>query len=348
MAGEMTAQAPTSREESDIDFSDPPARPIPDPNVNAAIQTLSSCLKESQSGSALTTAPAGFDDALYSLSSSDCISQAFQLKGFWTWLAYFLATKDTVNCDALSQTLSGFSPDTLSYVAAHVSQVKAETSLTQRIEHTLWVAKRGSQRRAQLQQTGILDFPPKPSITPSSPSEPNPRKRPRIQSSNCPNRTTDVTVQSSSYNMVSDTTQRDIASTVGNPSASQQNEEVETFDDTSLLTFNIDSRYTYAYPNAGNIPSVFNQDLGDIIVRNGYNASIFLSFPTDPSRCRLVLDIEASEVVHLAMKLYGAEIVKIEQERQRAFKLQSGANVEIMGTAKLRKTKPKQLQAVSS
>ncbi|KAH7211350.1 hypothetical protein DER44DRAFT_658381 [Fusarium oxysporum] len=322
-----------------VDSSDPQAHSIPVQNetVNAIIQKLSAYLKAPPRGAA-STAPAGLDEALQGLGSSDLISRAFQSQGFWSWLAYFLATKDTDQFDALSQTLSSILPGILSEIAGHVSRVEVELSLIQRIQHTLWVAKRGTQRRGQLQQAGIRDFPPNPSTITSSLLEPDSRKRPRAQSLDNTDAPAGVTGRPVSYNMdvVSDIAQDDTVGTVRYPTPGQPTEGLQ-INNTGNLMFNIDPRHNYAYPNASNIPSVFESDLGDMIIRSGYTASILVSVPPDPTQCRLVLDVEASAVMPLAMKLYGAQIVEIEQ--QRAFRLSSGACVGIMGTVKLTKTK---------
>ncbi|PNP84288.1 hypothetical protein FNYG_02361 [Fusarium nygamai] len=340
ISGEMTGQIPPTQEGSDVDSSDQRARPISvqNENLNAIIQKLSVYLKAPPRG-LVSTAPAGFDEALQGLGSSDSISRAFQSQGFWSWLAYFLATKDYDQFDGLSQTLSGIPPNILSEIAGHVSRVEVELSLIQRIEHTLWIARRGAQRRGQLRQAGIRDFPPEPSAIPSSLLEPDSRKRPRAQSLDRIDDPTGVTERPISHNMdmVSDILQEDTVDTVHYPTAGQPTEVLQTLNNTSRPMFNIDPRYNYAYPNASNIPSVFESDLGDMIVRNGYNASILVSIPPDPTQCRLVLDVEAPAVVPLAMKLYGAQIVEIEQ--QRAFRLPSGACMGIMGAAKLTRTK---------
>ncbi|KAF5025439.1 hypothetical protein F66182_2462 [Fusarium sp. NRRL 66182] len=330
----MTGQA-SNEEGPGFDSSGLRAPPVPAQNeaVNAITQKLSAYLQAPQGP--VSTAPAGFDEALQAIRSSEplnSISLAFQRRGFWSWLAYFLAAKDADQFDGLFQSLSGLPLATLSDIAGHVSRASVEPSLIQRIQNTLWTAKRGNQRRS------ILDFPSAPSTIPSPSLESDSRKRPRAQSLDNPDDPTGVTGRPSSYNMTSDTTQTDNASTVCHPAAGQPTGELRTLDDTSRPMSNPDPRYSYAYPNASSIPSVFEPELGDMIVRNdNYTASIFVALPPDPTQCQLVLDVEAPMVVPLAMKLYGAQIV--ETERQRAFRLSSGASVGIIGTVKLTKTK---------
>lgn len=138
--------------------------------------------------------------------------------------------------------------------------------------------------------------------------------------------------------MALDTTLRtSIANNVPYTAAAQhttghQNPEPET----SLPMFNVNATYEYAYPNAVNLLSAFKKRLCSIIIRRGYEASIMVSFPQDPTQCRLVLDVKASEVVPLAMKLYGAEI-RLKQQR-RAVILPSGICMTIFGMLRLDET----------
>ncbi|KAF6515368.1 hypothetical protein HZS61_005274 [Fusarium oxysporum f. sp. conglutinans] len=125
------------------------------------------------------TAPAGFDDALNALESPDHIVQVFLSRGFWCWLAYFLATKDPKTQPPLS--LSGIPYDTLSVIAGLVSEAPVDDTLVKRIQSTLWVARRGSTRRSDLSKAGISGFPPRPSTMPVSHPEANSLKRPRGQ-----------------------------------------------------------------------------------------------------------------------------------------------------------------------
>lgn len=190
---------------------------------------------------------------------------------------------------------------------------------------------------AQLEQMGIVDYPPKHPIPPSSPANSNPRKRQRLESSNYSDRQADATRHPSSSYMASDATlQRDVVDSTSHTAAGLQGVDLETLVNTSFPTFNVDARYEYAYPSAGNIPSVFRKKFSDIIVRRGYEASILISFPPSPAHCQLVLDVEASAVVRLAMKSYGAEIC--EEARQRSLVLPSGASAAIRGSVKLRAT----------
>ncbi|RFN47207.1 hypothetical protein FIE12Z_8549 [Fusarium flagelliforme] len=312
--GGMTCQAP-GQGGPGLNSSDPGG-------VEAITQVLSDYLKTEQPESYLSKAPNGFDDALKELDASDSISLAFRRRGFWPWLAYSLAD----NIEHLDETLRRVSPDDLSNIVDNVSKVSVAPSLVQRIEHTLWSSKRKGRRRALLERAGIFDFPCATSSMslPSPPS--NAQKRPRAPSLDDPDEITDVT---------SETTQTDNVNRVRNtprPTAG-----LHVHDHASQPIFIVDPQCNYSYPNASTIPLVFEQELGDIIVRSGYTASIFASFPPDPAECRLWLNVEASAVVPLAMKLYGIQIVEMEQ--QRAFTLPGGASVGIIGSVKLTKTK---------
>ncbi|RBR06914.1 uncharacterized protein FIESC28_10885 [Fusarium coffeatum] len=282
-------------------------------------QQLSDYLREKQTD--ISRAFDGIDSALQALDRSESISSTFQDCGFYSWLAYVLASRGDKHLD---ETLRKISPDNLSTIADNVSKVSVESSITQRVQHTLWDSRRAKARRAQLERVGI-----------SFPS--NARKRPRVQSLDNHDELSVVTRLPNTNNMTSDTTQTDNANPVSHPAAPQPTEELHTLDQASRPIFIADPEWNYSYPNASKIPSVFESELGDIIVRSDYTASIFASFPRDPAKCRLWLDVEASAVVPLAMKLYGIQIVEMEQ--QRAFTLPGGASVGIIGSVKLNKTK---------
>lgn len=146
----MTGQVHPTQNAPGVDSSDLGAPPLAtqDEFVTVITQKLSAPLTAPPRGP-VSTAPAGLDEALQELGSSDPISHVFEAQGFWSWLAYFFATKSASQSKDLSQALSNIPPDILSGIARHVSQVEVELSLTQRIQHTLWLAKRGPQRRCE-------------------------------------------------------------------------------------------------------------------------------------------------------------------------------------------------------
>ncbi|KAH7208442.1 uncharacterized protein BKA55DRAFT_529765 [Fusarium redolens] len=302
----------------------------PNQTINDITQKLSGYLTATHSPP--FTAPVGFDDALNDLGSPDPIAQVFQSRGFWSWLAYFLATKDPKTQPPLS--LSGIPYDTLSVIACHVSEVPVEKTLLKRIQITLWVARRGASRRCE---AGISGFPSCPSTMPMPSPEPNPRKRPRGQFLEDPDDPAHVAQRPRSNNTISGTPRTDTTNSVYHPAAGQPTEELHTFDHLSQPMLNVDPPDGYAYPDARRIPSVFRPELGDMIARNGHKASIFASFPPDAAKCRLLLNIEAAEVSPLVMRLYGIQIVEIEQ--QRAFSLPGGVNAAISGSVQFTKTK---------
>ncbi|KAF6515228.1 hypothetical protein HZS61_005134 [Fusarium oxysporum f. sp. conglutinans] len=161
----------------DVSISEPCSISDPNKTVDAITKKLSVYLAAKHSPP--FTAPAGFDDALNALESPDHIVQVFLSRGFWCWLAYFLATKDPKTQPPLS--LSGIPYDTLSVIAGLVSEAPVDDTLVKRIQSTLWVARRGSTRRSDLSKAGISGFPPRPSTMPVSHPEANSLKRPRGQ-----------------------------------------------------------------------------------------------------------------------------------------------------------------------
>ncbi|RKK08183.1 hypothetical protein BFJ65_g16843 [Fusarium oxysporum f. sp. cepae] len=153
----MTGQAPSQAGPS-VSISEPCSISDPNKTIDDITEKLSVYLAAKHSPP--FTAPAGFDDALNGLASPDRIVQVFQSQGFWCWLAYFLATKDPKAQPPLS--LSGIPYDTLSVIAGHVSEAPVEETLVQRIQSTLWVARRGPTRRC-----GHFRLPsPSPQATP--------------------------------------------------------------------------------------------------------------------------------------------------------------------------------------
>ncbi|KAL3590728.1 hypothetical protein FPOAC2_12929 [Fusarium poae] len=183
-------------------------------DTDTVTQQLSACLQAPQ-GHPPFIAPAGFDEALSS-DHSEPISKAFKQRGFWPWLAYFLATKNGDKLNHLFESLSALPPDMVSDIAGRVASVPVEPTLVMRLQNTLWTARRGAQRRVQLQQLGIHDFPSAPISSPLS--EPSPRKRPRVQSLIHSDNTTNVIDRRNFHSIVSDTTQVGDVNTVLLPS----------------------------------------------------------------------------------------------------------------------------------
>ncbi|PTD06236.1 hypothetical protein FCULG_00011729 [Fusarium culmorum] len=304
-------------------------------DVDTITQQLSACLQTPQ-GNPPFIAPVGFDEALSATDHSEPISKAFKQRGFWPWLAYFLVTKNGDKLSYFFECLSALPLDIVSDIAGRVASVPVEPTLVMRLQNTLWTARRGSQRRSQLQQLGIHDFPPAPTSSPLP--EPSPRKRPRVQPLHNYDNTTSVIDRRNFHSIVSDIPQTGDANTPYYPARDKPVEWPRIVENTNPWTPDPDSLHNYAYPNASKIPLVFSPELGDMIVRNeNFTASIFASFPSNPDRCRLVLDIEAGMVAPLAMKLYDAQVV--ETGRQRAFRLPSGAILEIMSAVRLTNTK---------
>ncbi|RMI97936.1 hypothetical protein CDV36_016174, partial [Fusarium kuroshium] len=112
--------------------------------AEALVQALSNCLTEQQPESQLKRAPAGLDRAIESFGSSNNTSRVFQTKGFWAWLAYFLATSQHTD---IERNLSELSVSALQYVATEISKFRADSSLVTRIEHTFYVSNRAAKRR---------------------------------------------------------------------------------------------------------------------------------------------------------------------------------------------------------
>jgi hypothetical protein len=104
---------------------------------------------------------------------------------------------------------------------------------------------------------------------------------------------------------------------------------------TGFSMFHIDPVYQWAYPTTDNLASVFEKTLSDLIVRTNSHACITASIP--PGKCcQLIFDVEASVVVHLAMKLYGMEIR--ERAHWRAIVHPNGSSARIDNSVTLEET----------
>lgn len=100
--------------------------------------------------------------------------------------------------------------------------------------------------------------------------------------------------------------------------------------------FQIDPVYQWAYPDTGNLGSVFEKTLSDLIVRTNSRACVTASIPPGTDRCQLIFDVEASVVVRLAMKLYGIEIR--ERAQRRAMVHPNGSSARIDNSVTLEET----------
>ncbi|KAG7413312.1 hypothetical protein Forpi1262_v017122 [Fusarium oxysporum f. sp. raphani] len=234
----------------DISISEPCSISDPNKTIDAITKKLSVYLAAKHSPP--FTAPAGFDDALNALESPDHIVQVFLSRGFWCWLAYFLATKDPKTQPPLS--LSGIPYDTLSVIAGLVSEAPVDDTLVKRIQSTLWVARRGSTRRSDLSKAGISGFPPRPSTMPVSHPEANSLKRPRGQFFEDPDEPAQVAQRPRLNNTILDTT-----IPVSLPAAGQPTQELHSLDHISQPMLKVNPPDGYKWPDARRIPSVFPQ-----------------------------------------------------------------------------------------
>ncbi|KNB18262.1 hypothetical protein FOXG_15971 [Fusarium oxysporum f. sp. lycopersici 4287] len=179
--------------------------------------------------------------------------------------------------------------------------------------------------QTELRKAGIYGFPPRP------------LKRPRGQFLEDPDDPAQVAKRLRPNNTIPGTPRIDITTPVSHPAAGQPTQELHSLDHISQPMLKVNPPDGYEWPDARRIPSVFFPELGDMIARNGHKASIFALFPPDAAKCRLLLNIEAAKVSPLVMRLYGIQIVEIEE--QRAFALPGGVNAIISGSAQFTNTK---------
>ncbi|KAF4467288.1 hypothetical protein FALBO_5852 [Fusarium albosuccineum] len=307
------------------------------------VRALSSCLTEPQALNQLRRAPDGFDKAVETLHSSNGTSRAFQARGFWTWLAYFLATSRD---NSIEQDLSQLPSPTLQYVITEVSKVGADSSLVTRIQHTFHTSRRAARRRKLFQDNNIKlpDLPSSPACEPpfSSPephSPPSPRES-SLQSSspepNPPKRLRLDPLQQNQDRQIGRS--RDIPPNSTGTDVLQQGgvsgiRLARHNDVRELPIFEPIPRYERAYPKAMNLPFVFPHDLCTTIVKKDGRASLMISIPPDPRDCRLVLDISAEEVQYFASGLFGVRIRIRNQQRVAVF--ENGTTMVILCSMKL-------------
>ncbi|KAM0339499.1 hypothetical protein ACHAPU_010904, partial [Fusarium lateritium] len=117
--------------------------------------------------------------------------------------------------------------------------------------------------------------------------------------------------------------------------ANTDHENTPLFGDLRLPPFPIDPTICHAYPQAINLPLVFNQDLATSIVQHNYKSSLLLWLPTPP-QCKIVMDIDSVSLAYLALKFYNVQIKEIGQ--QRAIGNEAGMRMRIAGTITLEGT----------
>ncbi|KEY75300.1 hypothetical protein S7711_08636 [Stachybotrys chartarum IBT 7711] len=288
-------------------------QPARDPS--AIIQALRNCLIEIQSSD---KAPSGFDRALESLSTPDPISRAFLDAGVQVWYAYFVASD---HIDA-----ANLSPLDLQRVIAEVSKIEAHESVTRRIQCIFFRSDRAPKRRRILASNHVeLPAPP------TSPSpEPSPAKRPRVEcEQHSPRHST--TGPDLHFANTDTMTLEDISDT---PHGRQVSQLAAHPVDSKLPIFKINPDFEFAWPKAKNLPFVFPHYMCTTIDKRGDEASIMLSFPSHPALCRLVLDISATEVQHIAKELFGVHIR--EESGRRCAVFENGATMDINNSGTLK------------
>ncbi|KAI0163856.1 hypothetical protein GGR57DRAFT_489632 [Xylariaceae sp. FL1272] len=268
----------------------------PDDSASMIVEALRQCLtEETPSGKT----PRGLDKALDAFSQSfphDRVLCAFLKQGFTAWYAYFLASGHIKEITTLLST------PTLEQVAADVSQIGSSESVNQRIQHVLYYSDRGTKRCRILKSINV-ELPPRLLSSPDPDPDPS---------------SPDASWTSS---------QGDEGPNAGTELASP-NPALE------WQTFEVDWRHQYAWPKARNLPFVFPHYLCTAIVKIRDTAAVLLSFPANPVQCRLVFDISAKEVQHIAKELFGVHIQTA--HTRRFLVLESGVTVDINESIKLR------------
>ncbi|KID96858.1 hypothetical protein MAJ_07244, partial [Metarhizium majus ARSEF 297] len=292
-------------------------------NPEKVKRALWRCLTEEQN---TVKAPPGLDTALETLSSSDQISRAFLDAGFQAWYAYFLATdRDR----GLQESIAQLSPSALHHIASDVSKIDAHDSVTRRIQHVLF----GSD---QLLRLNNIELPVAPEL-PFSEPKPHPPKRPRLEcvdQSPCQPRNSTGPLNLQFMNTDAITQREGVFDAVPQSGAGQQEIATSHTEAYELLNFDINSQYQYAWPKAKNLPFVFPYYMCTAIVKRADEAAVILSFPSDPSVCRLVFDISPTEVQHVAKELFGIRIR--DENNRRCVVFEHGATMDIHGRTILR------------
>lgn len=95
-------------------------------------------------------APPGFDNSLHQVclpvTEHRDVSKVFAEAGFFTWLAYSLATEARL---VTSEEIAQLNPETLRTIATHISTIEPDASVKRLGQHILWTSKRAKERRSE-------------------------------------------------------------------------------------------------------------------------------------------------------------------------------------------------------
>ncbi|KAM4064264.1 hypothetical protein HRG_012655 [Hirsutella rhossiliensis] len=276
--------------------------------ASTVIEALRQCLTEEQT---TDKAPPGFDRALEALSPSDHTSRAFLDAGFGVWYAYFLATERN---QFLKDSAAQLSPSNLRHVVAEVSR-NAFTTSSFVLTVALNVASNYPLHRRHRPPIQIHVLPNQQSLS----REPDSTETYRSQFMN-----TDVMTQEDEGSDSHPGRGRAQPDTV----LASQNKACE------WMAFDIDSRYQHAWPKAKNLPFVFSHYICTAVTKRTDEASVMLSFPSDPTDCRLVFDISAKEVQYVAKEVFDIHIR--EENGRRRVVSEKGATMDINSSITLR------------
>ncbi|KAK3369545.1 hypothetical protein B0T24DRAFT_361853 [Lasiosphaeria ovina] len=287
-------------------------------NTSEIITAIASCLTEEP---ATNKAPARLDKTFEDFSKLDHISHAFLNGGFLAWYAYYVATQRS---EVIKDSASRLSPSLLQHVVTEVSKITPNNSVRKRVDCILYNSHRGSKRSELLASNGIgMPSPLSPS------SEPNSRPPKRTHHDYAQHDSTSPVLDAHDMAQVDDP-----SNTIPYGGAGQQNTVAARIADSvcwdealELTTFEHDPRYEYVWPNAANLPFVFPHYMCTAIVKRAGKASIMASFPSDPASCRLVFDISATEVQHVAKELFGIHIQVVNGRRRLLY--ENGPTVKI-------------------
>ncbi|KZL73682.1 hypothetical protein CI238_13200 [Colletotrichum incanum] len=245
----------------------------------------------------VSKAPTGLDTALECL--QDPVPSAFLIAGVDAWFSYLLATNAKPQLKAPLQALSVAD---LKTVVSEVSQIDVHTTVQDLRRHALESSHRGGSRQTILASNESSD-PPHP-------------KRPRLDLA-ClqqpPSRQT-TAVEAINPSEIPIYPMPDIVDQAG----------------TRFRTNDDNPQPDYDRPEAGNLPFVFPDYICEAISKDGKKAAIQAFFPPDPTQTRLVLDIAARDVQHIARELFGTYIR--EEGQQRVVVFAHGSTMKIKGS----------------
>ncbi|KAM4058264.1 hypothetical protein HRG_014601 [Hirsutella rhossiliensis] len=242
---------------------------------------------------------------------SDHTSRAFLDAGFGVWYAYFLATERN---QFLKDSAAQLSPSNLRHVVAEVSR-NAFTTSSFVLTVALNVASNYPLHRRHRPPIQIHVLPNQQSLS----REPDSTETYRSQFMN-----TDVMTQEDEGSDSNPGRGRAQPDTV----LASQNKACE------WMAFDIDSRYQHAWPKAKNLPFVFSHYICTAVTKRTDEASVMLSFPSDPTDCRLVFDISAKEVQYVAKEVFDIHIR--EENGRRRVVSEKGATMDINSSITLR------------